>query len=121
MSEGEIVHIEFSAQDSESAGKFYAKLFDWKISSWSDLNYTMFEPKAGPGGGFAQIDGSMYNRGDVLVYIQTDDLEGKLSLIENLGGKIVATRTPIDDKSWFALFEDPTGNRVGLYTTVKPV
>lgn len=120
MSEGEIVHIEFAVKDLESAKEFYADLFGWKIEAWGGVNYATFAPKAGPGGGFAPFDGNLYNPGEVIVYIQTENLEKTLSQIEGLGGKILMARTPIDDKSWFAFFTDPFGNRVGLYTTAAP-
>lgn len=116
MGANQIVHIEFSANDPDAAAKFYSGLFDWEIQSWPEYKYATFNPKEGPGGGFANIDGDQYKAGDVLVYIQTDDLEGMLSRIEAAGGMTVLTRTAIDEKSWYAFFVDPSGNRVGLYT-----
>ena len=35
---------------------------------------------------------------------------------ESLGGKRITPKSPIPGMGWFAVFEDPTGNKVGLYT-----
>jgi predicted enzyme related to lactoylglutathione lyase len=48
-----IVHIEIPAADAEKAGKFYQDLFGWKIETDPVLNYTMWEPVEGPGGGLS--------------------------------------------------------------------
>ena len=36
---------------------------------------------------------------------------------ESLGAKTLMPKTSIPGIGWFALFADPTGNQVGLYTT----
>ncbi len=38
-----IVHIELSAVDSESAGKFYADVFGWKVEPFAG-SVTLFVP-----------------------------------------------------------------------------
>ena len=43
MSKHPIVHIEFSAENLESAGQFYTDLFGWKITQMPDMGYAMFE------------------------------------------------------------------------------
>lgn len=116
MSGHPIVHIEFSAANADEAGKFYREMFDWEIQSWPEYNYATFKPQEGLGGGFAIVDGLQYKTGDVVVYISTEDLEGDLQKIAKAGGKTLLPRTAIDDNSWYAFFQDPFGNRVGLYT-----
>lgn len=120
MSEGEIVHIEFSVDNLENTGKFYADLFDWKIKSWQGMDYYTFEPKDGPGGGFSPIDGETYKPGTVIVYLYTSDLEGTLEKIVTAGGKVAVMRQEIDGQGWFALFHDPAGNLLGLFTNNPP-
>ena len=56
--------------------------------------------------------------GDVLIYIGTDDIEASLAKIQALGGKVVAPKTEIPQTGWFAIFTDPTGNKIGLYTAM---
>jgi predicted enzyme related to lactoylglutathione lyase len=120
MPDHPIVHIEFSASDLTTAAKFYSDLFGWKTEHMPEMNYATFEAPPGPGGGLAPVDGQMYNAGDVVVYVQTDDIEATLAKAESLGGSTVQPKTEIPGFGWFGLFLDPTGNRIGLYTA-KPM
>jgi hypothetical protein len=54
--------------------------------------------------------------GDVMVYIDSPDIEADLKKIEAAGGKLKVPKTEIPGQGWFAFFEDPTGNIVALYT-----
>jgi predicted enzyme related to lactoylglutathione lyase len=54
--------------------------------------------------------------------IYTSNIEAKLKLIEEYGGKVLKGKTPIGKNAeygYFALFEDPDGNRICLYSTVS--
>lgn len=119
MADHPIVHVDFSAQNPEEAGKFYADLFGWSIRSMPEFDYVTFQPESGPGGGFMKPDNEMYNAGDVIVYVETDDIEASLARAESLGGKTLLSKTEIPGIGWFAFFSDPTGNRVGLYTGLE--
>lgn len=119
MSKHNIVHIEFSAQELGSAGKFYGDLFGWKIEQVPEMNYATFETKDGLGGGLNPV-GENYPAGTVLVYVGTDDIEASLEKAESLGGKSVTPKTEIPGMGWFALFTDPTGNLVGLFKDLEP-
>ncbi len=119
MSKHPIVHIELSANDPEAAGKFYSDAFDWKFEAIPEMNYVTFEAEGGPGGGFNPTSSESVNPGDVLVYIQTDDIEASLAKVESLGGKALMPKTEIPNTGWFGIFSDPTGNNVGLYTPLS--
>lgn len=115
MSSHPIVHVDIPANDGKAASKFYADAFGWKINhSAEEFNYTMFDADGGPGGGFPHLtDG--FEIGHVLIYIGTDDIDASLKTVESLGGKTAVPKTEIPDIGWFAIFEDPTGNNIGLY------
>jgi len=120
MSKRNIVHVEIPAANVEAAGKFYSDLFGWKISPMPEMNYTMFE--AGDGdeyGGFPQVSENN-PAGQVLVYIHSDDIEADLKNVEKLGGKVLLQKDEIPQTGWFAIFQDPTGNVLGLYTSMNP-
>jgi predicted enzyme related to lactoylglutathione lyase len=51
----------------------------------------------------------------VLIYISTDDIDDSLAKVESLGGKTLLEKTPVAEMGWYALFADPTGNRIGLW------
>ncbi len=115
MSKHPIVHVEFSAHDPGAAAKFYAELFGWKVTPMPEMNYFTFDAEGGPGGGFPAV-GEQFKAGDVLAYVATDDIEASLAKAESLGGKTVVPKTEIPSIGWFAMFADPTGNVVGLFT-----
>ncbi len=116
MSSHVICHVDISANNQEEAGKFYESLFGWKIRPVPQMNYTMFEPEGGPGGGFMQIGDGMAPAGQVLVYISTDDIDASLAKVEALGGKTVVPKTEIPTVGWFGVFTDPAGNQLALFT-----
>ena len=116
MPDHPIVHIELSASDLTAAAKFFSDLFGWKTEHLPEMNYVSYEAPPGPGGGLSPVDGKMYNPGDVIPYVGTDDIEATLAKAEALGGSVVLPKTEIPGFGWYGLFLDPTGNRNGLYT-----
>jgi predicted enzyme related to lactoylglutathione lyase len=122
MSNHSVVHIEIPAKDPSTASKFYADAFDWKIQVDPGFDYHMFQADPGPGGGFVKVGeemGMSYKPGEVLIYISTDDIDATLAKIESLGGKTLQSKTEIPNTGWFAIFSDPTGNRLALYTPLN--
>lgn len=120
MSGHPIVHIEFSARDPKKAGTFYSELFGWKTEAVPEMSYVTFDVEPGPGGGFPATDEKTYKPGDVIVYVQTDNIDATLAKAEKLGGKKLLGKTDIPGMGWYAFFADPTGNRVGLFTGLPP-
>jgi uncharacterized protein len=118
MSKYSIVHVEFSANDREAAGKYYGDLFGWKVQQMPEMNYATFDPGEGPGGGFNPVSDTN-PAGNVLVYVGTDDIDGTLARAEQLGGKVLVPKMEIPETGWFGIFSDPTGNQVGLYTPIE--
>lgn len=120
MSKRNIVHVEIPATNVEAAGDFYVGLFGWKIQPMPEMNYTMWE--AGNGdeyGGFPQVSDEN-PAGQVLIYIASDDIDADLTKVEALGGKVLHKKTEIPGNGWFGVFKDPTGNVLGLYTSMNP-
>lgn len=119
MSNHPIVHVEIPAQDPTVASKFYGNLFGWKIEVDQTFGYHMFQAEGGPGGGFVELNEETgYKRGQVLIYVSSDDIDATLAKVEELGGKVVTRKTEIPHTGWFAIFTDPTGNRIALYTNM---
>lgn len=118
MSKRNVVHIEIPAEEVQSAAKFYETLFGWKMQTASEFDYTMWEDGSGYGGGFNKLSDEN-PVGQVLVYIDSDDIEADLQQVEKLGGAIVRPKTEIPGTGWFGLFKDPTGNTLALYTSMN--
>jgi uncharacterized protein len=119
MTKRNIVHIEIPAADGKKAGKFYQELFGWKIEHDEKMNYTMWEPSVGPGGGFSLL-GENNKIGDILLHVASDDIEADLKKVEKLGGKVIRHKTEILGIGWWGEFKDLEGNRIALYTDLNP-
>ena len=119
MSKRNVVHVEIPAANVEAAGKFYQDLLGWKLQHDPALNYTQWEAGDGTGGGFPAVSDES-PAGHVLVYIHSDDIETDLKNVEKLGGRVIHPKTEIAQTGWFGLFQDPTGNVLGLYTSMNP-
>ncbi len=120
MANHPFVHIELAAPDPAKASQFYHDLCDWHIEVDPRFNYYQFMPQSGMAGAFVQPDGQMYKPGDIIPYIGTDDVDGMLKRVEELGGKILLPKTEIPGIGWFAFFADPAGNRMGLFAGNMP-
>jgi len=120
MSKRNIVHVEIPSANVESAARFYQDLFGWKIQPVPEMNYTMWE--AGNGdeyGGFPLVSDDN-PAGQVLIYIDSDDIDADLKNVQKLGGKVLTQKTEIPGMGWFGIFKDPTGNVLALYTSMNP-
>jgi predicted enzyme related to lactoylglutathione lyase len=123
MPDHPVVHIEIPAANPASDSQFYADVFGWTLRHEPSMDYHMFEAKGGPGGGFVKTgteNGMNTQPGQVLVYIDSDDIDATLADIEAHGGKTVSPKMEIPGTGWFAIFTDPTGNRMALYTAMNP-
>lgn len=119
MSKHNVVHVEIPAADVEAAGTFYQELFNWKLQRMPEMNYTMWEAGDGSGGGFPAVSDEA-PAGKVIVYIHSDDIDADLKKVEELGGKVIHPKSEIPQTGWYAFFQDPTGNVLGLYTSMNP-
>ncbi len=115
MSTHPFVHIEISTADREASGKFYSELFGWHVEQQPEMNYATFDTHEGVGGGFNPVSDSN-PAGLVTVYVGTDDINSTLAKAEKLGGKTYVPKSEIPGMGWFAIFTDPSGNKIGLYT-----
>ena len=123
MSSHPIVHIEIPSDNPKATSTFYKNAFDWNIQVSPDFDdYPMFQAEGGPAGGFnrvGELHGVNIKSGDVLIYIGTDNIEASLASVEQHGGKTLLGKTEIPQVGWFALFSDPAGNKIGLFSTTR--
>jgi uncharacterized protein len=119
MTKRNIVHIEIPAADSTKAAQFYQALFGWKTTRDEKMDYTLWEPDEGVGGGFSPLD-ELTKPGNILIHVDSPDIEADLKQVVKLGGKVVRNKTEIPGIGWFGVFKDPTGNMIALYTSKNP-
>jgi uncharacterized protein len=98
---------------------FYRELFDWSIADGPELGYALVDTGAAAeaiGGGIGATQGSD-DPGGVTVYMRVEDLEAALDKAEALGGKALVAPTDLPGGyGRFAMFTDPDGHPVGLWS-----
>ena len=108
-------HFEIPAKDFARARGFYGEVFGWKFEEMQAMDYMLFVPPAGIGGGFSKSAEPSVKPG-FLPYIEVDDIEATLRKIESCGGKKITGKTAIGPEYGFiALFQDPDNNHIGLW------
>ena len=113
-----VAWFEIISPDAERAGKFYAELFGWQVSSDPAMGgYSLVDTQSGEGavaGGIGQADAD--SGPGVKIYMRVDDIDAYLERAEALGGKKLVPPTGLPgDFGKFAIFTDPDGNQVGLW------
>ena len=117
MAHGDITHIDIPVSDTARATEFFGAVFGWEVRTPPGFeDYPMWmAPNQISGGGLApRSEGFTHPRS----YVEVDSIEDALARITELGGEVVAGKTPITESSWWAIFRDPDGNEIGLYEGV---
>jgi len=111
-----VVHFEICVKDAAKGQEFYSQLFDWEIKVDEKMNYGVVTTgEEGIGGGIFPAEEGKFPP-HITFYIQVDDLQKYLDRAIELGGKMILPPTPIPDIGSFAMFADPDGNVLGLWT-----
>ena len=115
MTKRNVVHIEIPTRNHEESIKFYKGLFGWKMEHMPEMHYTTWKADEHPDGGFSDA-----KPGEVLIHINSDDIEADLKKAKSLGATIVREKTEIPGIGWWGVFKDPTGNQIALFTSKNP-
>jgi uncharacterized protein len=112
---GQMVHIEFPADDTESARAFWGGLFGWQFDSYpgspSEYHMTRINDQSG-----AAISNSTPGKRGARTYFDVDDINAGTARVNELGGK-ADDPMPVPSMGWFATCTDPHGNEFGLWQT----
>jgi predicted enzyme related to lactoylglutathione lyase len=114
-----VAYFEINSPDHKRAQDFYAQMFDWNVTAVPEMGgYSLVDTGAGEdaiGGGIGPSD-SPADAG-VKIYMRVDDLSAYLERAERLGGKTVMSPITLPgDAGQIAIFTDPDGNAVGLWS-----
>lgn len=114
MAKGEMVHIEFPADDVERAKRFYAAVAGWEFGEMDEFpNYFLFRSGESQGGGLGKRGESV---GSVIrVYISVDDLEAAVAAAEANGGSVITPPSDVPGQGRFAAVRDSEGSEIGLW------
>ncbi|MGR6913136.1 VOC family protein [[Actinomadura] parvosata] len=110
-----VAWFDITAKDAGRAHKFYAELFGWNVDANNPMNYGMVDTGSSEGipGGIGQAsDGAQPG---VVLYVAVEDAKASLAQVERLGGKTEVAPYEIPGTGVMAVFQDPDGNRVGLW------
>ncbi len=115
-----VVHFDISALDPEKLIDFYKSIFNWKFEKWGEgeMEYWLIDTGTGEPG----INGGMSKRQKdnyVMITLSVDDMDKATDEIKKKGGKILFEKSPIPGVGYFAQFEDPDGNMLGLMQSDK--
>jgi predicted enzyme related to lactoylglutathione lyase len=114
MAHGDITHIDIPVTDTDRAKGFYSGLFGWQIQAPPGFeDYPMWRaPNQISGGGLAPRDGGFDQPRS---YVEVDSIDDTLAKVTDLGGTVLMEKREISPTSWWAVLQDPDGNRIGLY------
>ena len=106
-----VVHVEFPAQDIERGKKFWEGVGGWGINDagMQGMQYLMWQ-EGDQGGGIYSMEGESGTR----LYLGTDDIDGDLAKVKDLGGQ-ADDKNPIPNVGWFARCKDSEGNEFSLF------
>lgn len=113
--ESYICHLIIPTKNPQTAKIFFRQVFGWTVEKQpqSDSLDVLPPSRKGPS---AELNP---NEDRVIPSIYTSQIKMKLKLVEKFGGKTIKGKTPIGQKAqhgYYALFEDPDGNKMCLYS-----
>jgi predicted enzyme related to lactoylglutathione lyase len=114
-------YLELHSTDASRAKSFYSELFGWKTKDTPVPGigvYTEIDTQEGPEAGLMtqQEPGA---RSAWLAYIKVPELDQTVARAQKLGATVIAPRTEIKDVGWFAVLQDPSGARIGVFEKGK--
>lgn len=114
-----IGHIDIASAGPAASAAFYGALLGWRTDVHEEEGYTSFHDGSLSGGfpdlrrGFAPVR-EVLEPGDVLPYVEVDDLAATLERVEDLGGETVLEPTQAAPGVWLAIIRDPGGAKLAL-------
>ncbi len=107
-------HIEIPTTNVEKAKKFFGTVFGWTFTHLPDIDYTLLHTGKHPNGGFEVVK-RLPKKGQVNVYIETEDIDATLKAIRKAKGKVLSKKTPVGSMGWRAQFATPEGVVLSLW------
>ena len=117
-----VVHWELMSKEPAKLADFYAKLFGWTIRHRADIDYRNVETgvNVGINGGIVQRDRHGPWPGNMVLYVQVDDLEAWRRKVTEAGGEIHVVEQEVPGLGSFCLFTDPVGRMRGFWKPKPP-
>lgn len=106
--------FEIPADDPEKLKQFYHDLFQWSFERGaSGFRYYRIHT------GEDSLKGGITARQDpehaLINYVKVESLDESVSKAQKLGASVVVHKKPVPGIGWYAVLNDPEGNRLGLW------
>jgi uncharacterized protein len=105
-----VTWFEIGGNDPRALHRFYTELFGWQIHADNEMGYGEVHPAEGIGGGIGPTQDGPY----VTWYVEVPDVKAALDRIASAGGKPLTEPMDVGGVT-MAQFNDPEGNRIGVY------
>jgi uncharacterized protein len=113
MTDNLIAHCEIPCTDLDKAKDFYQKVLGWEFKPFGN-GYLLYNNHKGTMVGLRKVD--EITLGDSTTFhINMPDIDNILNRAKENGGAVERNKTVIPAMGWYALFNDPDGNTIGLY------
>jgi len=114
MTNRRVVHVEIPTKDPQASAKFFTDAFGWELQHLTEpVPYTTGRT-GNIGVGLPQM-GDNLHPGQVVIYIESEDIEADLKKVESLGGKTIMPKDEVPGMGWLAMFTDPDGNTLAFW------
>jgi uncharacterized protein len=121
-----ITHIDIPTADRPATARFYSQLLGWNVGSTEvSVEYTHFNAPNFTGGfpnlaaGFKPVT-QVLRAGEVMLYVQSENLEQDVAEAEALGGTVALARTKIPGACWIAIVRAPNGAPLAMISEQAP-
>jgi predicted enzyme related to lactoylglutathione lyase len=116
-----VVHWELMSKEPAEIAAFYEKIFDWRIQHMPEMNYRIVDTggEGGIGGGIVKPQREGPWPGNMLFYVDVDDLAAYRTKVLAAGGRICVEEQEVPGMGAFSLFTDPEGRMMGLWKSKR--
>ncbi|MEX2721699.1 MAG: VOC family protein [Candidatus Wukongarchaeota archaeon] len=115
IEENYFYHLVIPSKNYEKSKIFFEKVFGWKVQEVPRTSFLDVLPPSNKGS-----SAELNSEAEIVVpSIYMPNIEEKLKLIEEFGGKKLQDKTPIGKDAkygYYTMFEDPQGNKMCLYS-----
>lgn len=125
---GYFVWHELLTTDQQAAIDFYTDVLGWKTQPFGPpkdgVTYQMWVSSQGPLGGSMALPKDVQRSGAQpmwIAHVAVGDVDASAALARKLGGKILREPETIPDVGRFAIFQDPQGATLSMYTSAHPM
>jgi predicted enzyme related to lactoylglutathione lyase len=112
-------HVEIPVKNLKKAKAFYEAIFKWEVQIDSGFpGYAFFKTGENSLGGAFDESEDKKATGDIMLYVEVEDIPETLEKIKKVGGKVTQEKTDIGGgMGFYAAFEDIFGNVMGLWAS----